>query len=172
MSLRLERFPATACLAAGLVLGACTGASLPRGYLARATDLVGTVEADPPVVLRAAEQLLREEWGFVAASVDADRGTLATDTLRVGPSWRDSPRSEFVFCDSSDGQPPASADEDARVVIRLVTRQQDVGATLVRIDVEGTLAGPESGGRTLDCRPTRRLARELLAGLRAAVRSP
>ena len=157
---------ARALVLAGLVAAGCAVASpLPRGYLADASDLVATIEAEQAAVVRAAGEVL-SEWGFTVADADAGRGVVQTAELEVEDSWRGAALREYVYCGAAAGTGvEQTTSHPTRISVRMAMRQQDLGATLLRIAVTGSVWAE---GETHACRPTARMARELIAGIRAA----
>ena len=152
---------------AALLFGGCASSAPPRGYLADAPDLVATLEADQAAVVRTASRLLAESWGFDIATADTERGVVETAEQIVDPTWRGAPLREFIYCGRTDAGLDHTDANPARISVRVAMRQQDLGATLLRIVVEGSLRTPTGDER--DCRPTARMAEELIAGLRAAL---
>ena len=155
-------------LLAGATTAACSvGQALPRAALADDSDLIATLEADRPRVVQAASEVLAT-WGFKIATADVERGVVETADLRVRGSWMGAVVSDYLYCGGRTESRDEETEPDAVTVkARVAMRQQDLGATLLRITVTGALV--TSDGDTHRCRPTSRMASELMDGIRARV---
>ena len=158
---------------AGLLAAACAGtATPPRGHLAEASHLVATIEAEQTAVVRASATVL-SEWGFAIASADVDRGLVHTTELVVRDRWRTRSVRDYLYCGMASGTGlEHAASNPVGVSVRIAMRQQDLGATLLRIRVDASVRTRGEGPaqvKTHSCEPTARMANELVADIRAAV---